>query len=99
MEANFIPFILAKITLRKSNSRVYIKNLLKTDLCNATHLYLYLFPEIMEKLWLKINHECKKGARVVSCDFEFKDIAPDETIILENTKYQLGKKLYVYIVK
>ncbi len=99
VEINFLPYILAKWRLRNSNGNVVFKNILTVNLQEATHIYLYLFPLIVEKVKKKIYTECKKGTRIVSCDFPFKDIEPDEVIEIKNSHRKLGKKLYVYTIK
>src|ERR1035437_7676635 len=39
----------------------------------ATHIFLYLFPELMDSLLPKFKKELKSGTRVVSCDFQFSE--------------------------
>jgi hypothetical protein len=99
VEQNVFPYLLAKWNLRKQNAEVLFKNIFNTDIRSATHIYLYLFPKMMERLLPKILKECKKGTRIVSCDFYFSKLEPDEIIHLDHKNHKLGKKLYVYVIK
>ncbi len=71
-------------------------DMFKKDVSPATHIFLYLFPELMDSLLPKFEKELKPGTRVVSCDFQFSDKQPDQVLDLEAKKYQLNHKLYVY---
>ena len=51
----------------------------------------------MQKLSAKIKLECATGTRIVSCDFQFSDWVPVETIPVETKNDSLGKTLYIYI--
>lgn len=99
IEQNVFPYILAKWNLRNSNAQVSFQNIFKADMSNATHIYLYLYPKVMNTLFPKILKECKSGTRIVSCDFYFSKLEPDEVIEIDYQNHKLGKKLYVYIVK
>jgi SAM-dependent methyltransferase len=76
------------------NMRFLYKDFSKVDLSDATHVYLYLLPFVMERLLPKLERELKPGARVVSCDFVFKNRTPDQIIPLDSRKHP--HKLYVY---
>ncbi|MBU1348656.1 hypothetical protein KJ781_01145 [Patescibacteria group bacterium] len=72
------------------------RNFLTTDLSNATHVFTYLFPGLMEKLLPKLERELKPGTRLVSCDFPFKGKEPLEVIDLGRPERARGRRLYVY---
>ncbi len=69
---------------------------IKKDISDATHIFVYLFPRIIDDLFAKFEKELKPGTRVVSCDFPFSKRQPNQIIELLATKHQLNKKLYIY---
>lgn len=71
-------------------------DMFQTDISPATHIFLYLFPELMNSLLPKFEKELRPGTRVVSCDFQFSGKHPDQVLDLKGTKYQLNRKLYIY---
>ncbi len=70
----------------------------KEDISDATHIFVYLFPNVMNDLLPKFQRECVKGTRIVSCDFQFQDKEPIEIIDLHRPRHALGRKIYVYEV-
>jgi len=54
-------------------------DLFEADLRPATVVTLYLLPSLNVKLAPKLRSELRKGARIVSHDFEMGDWKPDET--------------------
>ena len=99
VEKNSVVYLWAKWLTRNTNTKIYCEDANKTQLKNATHIYLYLLPKIMEKLQSKIINECKPGTRIVSCDFKFTNLTPDEIINLPASKDKMCNKLYVYTLK
>ncbi len=79
----------AKIKLRK-------KNFFNQDLRDATHVFTYLFPGLMDRLLPKLKKELKPGTRLVSCDFQFTDMKPVRVIDMGRPVGVLGRTLYVY---
>lgn len=96
VENGIIPFLMAKIHTRKLPVVIVRDNFFKTDISSATHMYVYLFTDVLKKLAPKILRECKKGTRVVSCDYEISDWVPIKTIDTAREGDRLGRKLYVY---
>lgn len=101
-ENNLFPFILAKLSsfLNKkktiNNVAIYNKDFFKEDLSKATHIFTYLYPNVMDELLPKLEKELNPGARLVSLSFKFSFKKPIEEIDLKRGKYQLGRKLYIY---
>lgn len=92
-----LPSLLLWLRMRLStlpNMRFMYKNFAEVNLADATHIYVYLFPHIMERLLPKLTAELRPGTRVVSCDFVFKSRAPSAIVPLDTTKHP--HKLYVY---
>jgi hypothetical protein len=99
IEKNLIPYFFARWKTRKTKIEIQNKNFLKTDLRNATHIYIYLLPAVVHALFFKFQKECRPGTRIVSCDFYPQGITPDEIIDLPPSVNKLCKKLYVYVIK
>lgn len=78
------------------NIQIINNNFFKQDLSNATHIFTYLYPDIMDELLPKFKNELKKGTRLVSLSFKFKDKEPINEIDLNRSKYKLGRKIFVY---
>lgn len=76
------------------NMRFLYRDFGAVDLSDATHIYLYLFPALMERLLPKLEKELRPGTRVVSCDFVFKGRQPNQIVPLGESKHT--HKLYVY---
>lgn len=66
------------------------------DLSDATHVFMYLYPNIMDDILPKLDKELKPGTRLVSVAFKFTSKQPIEEFDLGRSKYQLAQKIYVY---
>jgi len=99
VEKNITVYLWTKFITRKTNIKIICKDIENISIADATHIYLYLFPKIMDKLIIKINNECKPGTRIVSCSFKFTNLDPDEIIDLPIHNDKMCKRLYVYIIK
>ncbi|MFH1259289.1 MAG: methionine biosynthesis protein MetW [Elusimicrobiota bacterium] len=97
LEKDWLPFWLAKWRLRQNKDiKIIRQNFLKRDLSDATHIFLYLFPEVMDQLLLKFEKELRPGTRVISCSFRFSRKEPISRIDLHRSKELLGRDLHVY---
>ena len=99
MEKNFIIYLWTKWCTRNIPIKIRWGDVTNVPLKDATHIYMYLFPKIMDKLLPKFQKECAIGTRIISCDFVFSKLSPDEVIELPVVKDPLCKKLYVYVLK
>lgn len=72
---------------------IYKKDFFKTDLWEATVIYSYTISYLMDKIWKKVSHDCKKWTILYSNSFEIKWVHP--TKIFTNEKKE---KLYMYIL-
>ncbi|MBI3919298.1 MAG: class I SAM-dependent methyltransferase [Betaproteobacteria bacterium] len=59
------------------------RDVLQTDIGEASVLTLYLLPNMMASLRSKILAELKPGSRVVSHDFEFGEWQPDRKVTID----------------
>jgi hypothetical protein len=78
------------------NIKIIKEDLFKVDLSKATHIFTYLYPNIMDDLIFKFDKELKRGTRLVSVSFHFTSKREKEVIDLKRGRYQLTQKIYVY---
>ena len=97
IEIAFIPYILAKFFTRK-NKQVKIKreDIFKTNISDATHIFLYLYPKAVNKLINNIKKQCASGTLVASCDFEIESCKPIKIVDLKNKNSKMCRKLFIY---
>lgn len=94
-----IPYLLARFRTRKHPGiEIRRADIFKTDVSDATHVYLYLFPKVVTRLLPKLEKECTPGTKVFSCDFRSAQKQPAKTIPLGQPSKSLGKELFVYII-
>jgi len=90
----------AKFRFWRAKSRMPIKlikrNFFKCDMTQATHVFTYLFPGLMDSLLPYLEKQLKPGTRLVSCDFKFTKKEPVKVMDLNRPERSLGRKLYVY---
>lgn len=66
------------------------RDVLKADIREATVITLYLLPEMMQALRVKLLRELRPGTRIVSHDFDFGDWKPERTVQLDlDEKYDV----------
>ena len=75
-----------KITLRK-------KNFFEIKLSNATVIFVYLVPRVLEKLKPKLIKELKIGAKIISYRYEF-----IETKKFKKIAEDKKNKFYIYMI-
>lgn len=103
IERSIVPLVFSlyfRFLLRKSSCvfTMLKQDIFKTDVSNATHIILYLFPELMDELLPKLEKELKPGTLVYAVDFEFKNKKPDQIVDMRpnSDSNGLAKTLYVY---
>jgi SAM-dependent methyltransferase len=102
IENNLFPYILAQFSnwLFKIKNREGIEiikgNFFDTDISNATHVFAYLYPHIIDELLPKFDEELKKGSRFVSMSFHFTSRSVKQEIDLKRKGYKIAKKIYIY---
>ncbi len=70
----FINFLVR--LFKKTKVKILNKNFFKEDLSKYSVVLLYLLPETMDALLPKLKKELKKGTRIISNSFQFKDLKP-----------------------
>ena len=72
------PYLESRFLIKHSrlDSRISVcrKNFFKTSLCEASFIYMYLFPGLVDKLAYKIADECRAGTKILCPSFPI-DIA------------------------
>ena len=102
IENNLFALILSTISSffikekYKKNVKIIRNSFFIEDLKKATHLVMYIYPNVMDDLLTKFDKELKQGTRLVSISFKFTNKKPITEIDLNRSKYKLARKLYVY---
>ena len=99
VERSFLPYVVshAERKYRGAKNADFVRaDFFDVPVGDATHVFLYLFPGLMNSLLPKFQKELKPGSRVVSCDFKFADKQPVKVIDLHRKRYNLGRKIYIY---
>src|SRR3990167_8329445 len=66
VDVGFLPYLLAKFYTRNyKNIEVKREDIFKTDISPATHIFLYLYPKVINKLIINIRKQCKPNTRIV----------------------------------
>ncbi len=96
IERAFFPYLLAKFKTRHIPTiEIRRENIFNTTISDATHVFMYLWPGMPDKILPLLEKKCKPGTRVISCDFECMYRPATETITLHENTVR-GKKLFVY---
>ncbi len=93
------PYLLAKMRgmlYKNNNVSIRYGNFFTQDISKATHVFVYLFPSLLDELLPKFKRELKSGVKIFSVDFEFSGLIPENVVPLVSKKWQLNKKLNVY---
>ena len=83
IENDIFPYLLARLfNAITASTAITIKrkNFFNEDVSSATHVVMYLFPEVMDQLLPKLTHELSPGTILVSFDFSFSDKKPERVI-------------------
>ncbi len=84
-------------------ARFIQQDVMDADLSRATVVALYLLPEMMRNLRVRLLRELRPGTRIVSHDFDLGDWLPDRTVDMESAeKYEIigdpASTVYLWIV-
>ncbi len=97
IEFQFIPYFIARYRTRGTSIQIRHGMFETHSLADATHVYTYLYPQVMDALLAKVEKELKPGASVYSLDFVFSKRKEDREVALSTgDPKKLGRKLYVY---
>lgn len=102
IENSQFPFLLSTVRnwfnkkYNKKNIIFLKKDIFDVDLSDATHVFTYLYPNLMDDMLPKLDQELKPKTRLVSASFHFTGKREIQEIDLKRGKYKLAKKIYVY---
>lgn len=102
IENSQFPLILARTRawwhrkINKTKIEIVNQDFFSHDLSDATHIFTYLYPNVMDDLLPKLEKEVKNGTKLVSVTFKFTTKQPIKEIDLGRKKYQLARTIYVY---
>jgi hypothetical protein len=99
IELRRFPFLLGRLKGLFLRPRISLVrgSLFAQDLGDATHIYTYLYPWVMEELLPKLEREVRPGTTLISLDFPFPNREAQVVIPLRAARtHRLGKSLNVY---
>jgi tRNA G46 methylase TrmB len=97
IEFQFIPYLLARFRTRGKNISIKRGMFENYDISDATHVYAYLYPHVMDNLLPKFEKELKPGSIVYSLDFECSQRTGGRIVALSShDPLKLGTNLFVY---
>ena len=79
IEQSILRVLYSKFIARKKglkNAHFIHGNIFKKDLSSANVVFIYLLPKGVQKLHPKLKKELKKGSRVITQDYHFKEWKP-----------------------
>ncbi len=84
-----------KLSLEK-NAHVVQGDIFKTNFASADLLTVYLLPSSNDKVQPILEKQLKKGTRIVSHDFEFKNWTPEKVETVDDDGEGRSHTLYLY---
>ena len=81
-EISTLPYLLSLFwkLIYRSRSKIYCRNFQKQDLSQYQYIYCYLFPEIVDQVWQKIQKESPSGTYFICNTFALKSVQPLKVI-------------------
>lgn len=98
IENDWLPIIFSHLRRRPAGMKIIKGDIFKAPLDGATHIYCYLFPQVMIDLEPVVLAKCRPGTRIVSCDFPFPNLTPAQTVQLPGNRCMLARALYLYVL-
>lgn len=97
VEVAFYPYLLAKFKTRNYKQiEIRRSDIYKTNISDATHIFMYLYPSVVNKLVHNVEKQCKSRTKIISCDFEINSLKPLKIVELDSNDSKLCKKLFIY---
>lgn len=96
IEKRLLVSLRARIRSRgMSNVRIRRDDFMTTNFSDATHVFAFLFPEVMARLRPRFEHDLTPGTMLFSLDFKLPGHTPEKELSLPGFMH-LGTKLYSY---
>ena len=95
------PYLKASFSIKHKglfNIKVLRQSIFKADISQATFIYLYLFPELVDKIASKIASESKPNTKVLCVDFPIDINQHTEFQFLKSAKLN-NSTAYLYELK
>lgn len=96
------PFLKAFLGVKylglNKNIKINRKNCLRSDIGDATFIFLYLFPKLVDRLSYKIAAETKNGIRILSLGFPIDIVKHPEFTVIKSQKFE-NLIAYLYEIK
>lgn len=99
IDFKFFPILLSRVWLffhKNKNITIIHNDFFKEDISRATHIFTYLYPNVMDDLLPKLEKELKPGTKLISVHFRFTLKQPSKEFILVKFKNGVEFKLFVY---
>lgn len=80
------------------NIKIDRKNCLRTDIGDATFIFLYLFPKLIDRLAYKIAVETKNGIKILSLGFPIDIVKHPEFMVIKSQNLE-NLTVYLYEIK
>lgn len=104
IEKALLPYLLSKILLRKTGIRLYHLDIFdeksKEVLKQASHIFAYLYPKMLERLSPLLKEHLERGATIFCLDFPLPSVEASQVIFLQKEEgrlfHEFGRKVYVY---
>lgn len=71
-----ITYAFIKKRLKKSKADFISDSFFNYGWSEATVIYIYLFPFLLERVWQKAKQECAPGTKIISRDFQIPNATP-----------------------
>jgi SAM-dependent methyltransferase len=94
-EVNPLAYLSARVlSFRTPGIRIQWGNFWHKDLGDADVVFCYLFPDVMERLAIKLEKELRPGTRVISCNFPFPGWRADRVVRPDSSRH--NDPIYLY---
>ena len=102
IENSIFPLIILKFKnwwckiTNKSTIEIIQKDIFEVNLSSATHIFIHLYPHVMDDIASKFDEELKPGTKVISLSFPFTSTHKVEEIEIEKIDNEHSRKIYIY---
>ena len=87
IEIGILPYLfcqLKKNILCTKNITITKGSFNDISIKDASHVFMYLYPHIVQEMYIKIKNECRSGTKIFCIDFPIENIAPKRQVSIRN---------------